>query len=188
MMSASEYNIGVYSFEEMGFLNLLPGCFFLQVERKDMDQNDKQKRCVVDAYDDDAEAARWYRPEVAFGLAYEYLHPGQSILDIGIGTGLGSVLFRKAGLDVHGKDASREMLDACRSKGFTALTLHDLERSPYPYDAESMDHAICVGVLNFFSDLPPIFEETARVLRRGGLFVFVVGDREENEPGLESAV
>jgi len=27
--------------------------------------------------------------------------PGQSILDIGVGTGLGSVLFRKAGLGAH---------------------------------------------------------------------------------------
>ncbi len=146
-----------------------------------MDQNEKQKRAMVDAYDDEAEATGWYGPEVAFGLAYAYVRPGQSLLDIGIGTGLGSVLFRKAGLKVHGMDVSREMLDGCRGKGFTDLKLHDLEKTPYPYDSESMDHAICLGVLNFFSNLSPIFQETARILQKGGLFVFVVGDREESE-------
>ena len=44
-----------------------------------------------------------------------------------------------------------------------------------------MDHIVCVGVLNFFSDLSPVFGESARILRKGGLFVFVVGDRSEDE-------
>ena len=136
---------------------------------------------MVNAYDDEAEAIGWYGPEVAFGLAYTYVQPGQSVLDIGIGTGLGSDLFRKAGLEVHGMDISPQMLDACRSKGFEDLQLHDLRKTPYPYESESMDHAVCAGVMNFFSDLSPVFQETSRILRKGGLFVFVVGDRAENE-------
>jgi predicted TPR repeat methyltransferase len=75
------------------------------------------------------------------------------------------------------------MLEACRSKGFMALQLHDLSKPPYPYDSESMDHAVCAGVLNFFSNLSPVFEETARILRKGGLFTFVVGDRAERKRG-----
>lgn len=78
------------------------------------------------AYDGEAEASGWCGPEVAFGLACMYVQPGQSILDIGIGTGLGSVLFRKAGLEVHGMDISPKMLDECRSKGFTALIMRNL--------------------------------------------------------------
>ena len=136
---------------------------------------------MITAYDKEAEATGWYGPEVAFGLTYAYVHPGQSILDIGIGTGLGSVLFHKAGLKVHGMDISPKMLDECRSKGFSALQLHDLSKPPYPYDSESMDHAVCTGVLNFFSNLSPVFQETSRIIRNGGLFVFVVGDRSENE-------
>jgi predicted TPR repeat methyltransferase len=146
-----------------------------------MDQVENQNDAMVAAYDDEAEASGWFGPEVAFGLAYTHVQPGQSILDIGIGTGLGSVLFRKAGLKVHGMDISPKMLEVCRSKGFTALQLHDLSRPPYPYDSESMDHAVCAGVLNFFSDLSPVFKETARILRKGGLFAFVVGDRVERE-------
>ena len=146
-----------------------------------MGQIENHHDAMVAAYDDEAEASGWFGPEVAFGLAYTYVHPGQSILDIGIGTGLGSVLFDKAGLKVHGMDVSPKMLDACRNKGFTALQLHDLSNPPYPYESESMDHAVCAGVLNFFSDLSPVFKETARILRKEGLFVFVVGDRVETE-------
>ena len=128
------------------------------------------------AYDKEAEASGWYGPEVAFGLAFKYVLPGQSILDIGIGTGLGSVLFRKAGLDVHGMDISSKMLDVSRSKGVVSLQRHDLKKLPYPYKSASMHHAICTGVFNFVSDLSPVFEETARILRKEGLFAFVYGD------------
>ncbi|MBN1615611.1 MAG: class I SAM-dependent methyltransferase [Deltaproteobacteria bacterium] len=146
-----------------------------------MEQAENQNDAMVAAYDDEAEASGWFGPEVVFGLTYRYVQPGQSILDIGIGTGLGSVLFRKAGLKVHGMDISPKMLDACRSKGFTFLRLHDLNKLPYPYDSESMDHAVCAGVLNFFSDLSSVFKETVRILRKGGLFAFVAGDRVESE-------
>ncbi|MDY6844187.1 MAG: class I SAM-dependent methyltransferase [Thermodesulfobacteriota bacterium] len=142
-----------------------------------MDQIDE----MITAYDEEAEATGWYGPEVAFGLTYAHVQPGQSMLDIGIGTGLGSTLFLKAGLKIHGMDISLQMLDACRSKGFSSLHLHDLSMTPYPFDSESIDHAVCTGVLNFFSDLSPVFQETSRILRKGGLFVFVVGDRTENE-------
>ena len=39
-----------------------------------------------------------------------------------------------------------------------------------------------MGTLNFIRDLTPIFRETARILRDGGVFVFAVGDRGEGEP------
>jgi SAM-dependent methyltransferase len=93
-----------------------------------MDRIENQNGAMVAAYDDEAEASGWFGPEVAFGLAYTYVQPGQSILDIGIGTGLGTVLFRKARMKVCGIDVSPKMLDACRSKGFTALQLHDLSK------------------------------------------------------------
>lgn len=136
---------------------------------------------MVTVYDDEAEASGWYGPEVVFGLSYTYVQPGQSILDIGIGTGLGSVLFRKAGLEIHGMDISPQMLDVCRHKGFTSLQMHDLSKTPYPYDSKSMDHVVCVGVLNFFSDLGFVFQEAGRIIRTGGLFIFIVCDRNQDE-------
>ncbi len=85
-------------------------------------RHDDEVRAMTETYDEEAEATGWYGPEVAFGLAFKYLRPGQSILDLGIGTGLAAVLFRQAGLKVYGMDVAPEMLDACRGKGFTDLS------------------------------------------------------------------
>jgi predicted TPR repeat methyltransferase len=148
-----------------------------------MSQPEEQVNALIAAYAEEVEATGWFGPEVIFGLSYNFVKPGQTILDVGIGTGLSSDLFRKAGLRVYGIDISPQMLDACRSKGFTDLELHDLTKTPYPFEAESMDHTVCIGVLNFFGDLSLVYKETNRILRPGGLFAFVVGDRAEDEPG-----
>lgn len=132
-------------------------------------------------YDREAEATGWFGPEIVFGLMYSFVEPGQRLLDIGIGTGLSSALFQKAGLDVTGIDLAPEMLEVCRGKGFTRLVRHDLRVTPYPLETGSMDHAVCMGVMNFFRDPDPIFREAGRIVRSGGLFGFVVGEREEGE-------
>ncbi len=85
------------------------------------------------SYDLEAEKCCWFAPEVAFGLSYKCIEPGQTLLDIGIGTGLSSDLFRKAGLIIHGMDISEEMLDICRDKGYENLQQHDILQLPYPY-------------------------------------------------------
>jgi predicted GNAT superfamily acetyltransferase/SAM-dependent methyltransferase len=138
-------------------------------------------RTAARAYDDEAEAVGWHGPEVVFGLAFQYVRPGEAILDLGIGTGLASELFRKAGLRPCGVDVDEDMLSACRAKGFTDLARHDLTTVPYPFEVASFDHAVCVGVLNFIADPAPVVAEVARVMRPGGMFAFAVGDRREGD-------
>ena len=146
------------------------------------DQDALSSRRMANDYDKKAEEYDWRGPEVAFGLSYAFVNPGECVLDIGIGTGLGSVLFCKAGLHVYGMDVSTQMLKACRSKGFTTdLKEHDLTVAPYPYNTASLDHAVCLGVLNFFRDLQVVFGEVARIVRDDGVFAFVVGDRAPGE-------
>lgn len=144
---------------------------------QDQEYEQTKAEAIASAYDSEAEATGWFGPEIAFGLVYEHLRPGQSVLDLGIGTGRVAALFRKAGLTVRGLDIAQEMLDASRSKGFDDLTRHDLTEVPYPYASESFDHVVCVGVLPFLSDLSPVFAETARLLRTGGRVVFMTLDR-----------
>ena len=132
-------------------------------------------------YDRQVREEGWRGHEVLFGLMYEYIKPGETLLDIGIGTGLASLLFHKTGLQISGLDSSKEMLEVCASKGFAAhLVRHDLRQVPFPYPADSFNHVISLGVLNFFADLAPVFEETARIIRRQGVFAFTV---EEQKPG-----
>jgi predicted TPR repeat methyltransferase len=135
-------------------------------------------------YDQQAIEHGWHGHEALFGMMYELVEPGEMLLDIGIGTGLGSILFHRAGLMVSGFDSSREMLQACETKGFVAnLERHDLRKVPYPYPAGSFNHVISIGVLNFFADLKPVFAETSRIIKPDGIFGFTV---EEQKTGQES--
>jgi ubiquinone/menaquinone biosynthesis C-methylase UbiE len=135
-------------------------------------------------YDDQARKTNWFGPEVVFGLAYEYIKPGDSILDLGIGSGLSSILFHKAGLQVFGLDGSSEVLEVCRSKGFAAgLKQHDLRDLPLPYPDRFCDHLISIAVLNSFEDLSPLFEEAARIIKTGGTFAFTVEERKPDQEG-----
>jgi ubiquinone/menaquinone biosynthesis C-methylase UbiE len=129
----------------------------------------------VITYDQNAEKVNWLDPAIVFGMAYRFVHPGDRLLDIGIGTGLSSQLFHKAGLEIYGLDFSPKMLARCRSKQIAkALKEHDLSITPYPYKSDSMDHAVCTGVTHLFKDLTPIFQELGRILKPGGIFAFVV--------------
>ncbi|MBN2016700.1 MAG: methyltransferase domain-containing protein [Candidatus Cloacimonetes bacterium] len=133
-------------------------------------------------YDHEAEATGWLGPEVSFGLLYKFLKPGQKVLDIGIGTGLSSELFYKAGLKIYGMDFSDKMLDAVKQKGITEdLALHDLTELPYPYSEDFFDIAVCAGVFNFFKNLGEVFTEVSRILKNNGYFSFVVGHRRSDE-------
>jgi predicted TPR repeat methyltransferase len=107
--------------------------------------------------------------EVLFGLVYEYIRPGQALLDAGIGSGLSAELFAKAGLEIHGMDFSPVMLEICLRKGLAAdLQQHDLQQVPWPYPSARFDHLVCCGVLHFLPDLDGAVGEAARLARPGG--------------------
>ena len=44
-----------------------------------------------------------------------------------------------------------------------------------------MNHAICIGVLDFVKDLRPPFKEASRILRDEGIFVFTAAHRGPGE-------
>ncbi len=137
----------------------------------------KDKKSAIE-YDQRARETNWFGPDVVFGLAYEYVEPGDSLLDLGIGSGLSSILFHKAGLRVYGLDGSGEMLEVCKSKGFAVeLKQHDLRSMPLPYPTGFFDHVVSVAVLNSFRDLGPLFKETARIMKEGGVFAFTVEEQ-----------
>ncbi len=116
-----------------------------------------------------------YAYDVLFGICFEFVRPGECLLDLGIGTGLASLPFAKAGLEVSGVDGSAEMLKVCQAKGFTAtLKCHDLQNLPLPYADHSFHHIIACGVFHFFDDLTPIIQEASRLMRGAGIFAFTV--------------
>jgi len=133
-------------------------------------------------YDQMASKAGWLDPDILFGLAYRHVSPGDTVLDVGIGTGLASVLFHGAGLRVVGLDRSLEMLSQCRRKAFAAeLHEHDVSVAPYPLAEGAVDHAVCSGLLHVFEDLSVVVSEVGRVMKPGGVFVFVVAHTDADE-------
>jgi predicted TPR repeat methyltransferase len=134
-------------------------------------------------YDDMSRQVENHGHEILFGLAFEYTKPGETILDVGIGTGLSSALFHKAGLKVHGIDGSGAMLNICKEKRFAEdLTVRDLAGGGWPYGNGRFDHVICCGVFHFFRDIDIFFKEASRLLKRNGMFIFTVMEAEGEKP------
>jgi len=112
---------------------------------------------------------------VLFGLSFEYVSPHDCLLDLGIGTGLCSIPFVKAGLDVFGIDGSVEMLKICKLKSFTKdLKQFDLRNTPLPYSDGFFNHVISCGIFQFFGNLEPMVKEISRVIKPGGIFAFTI--------------
>ena len=134
-------------------------------------------------YDEEAELYEWNAPAVIFGLNYEYVEPGNKFLDLGVGTGLSSLLFHKAGMQIYGIDVSEEMLKLSGEKGFAAdLKQHSLLEAPYPYASDFFDLAVSLAVFNNFPGLDLIFSEVSRIVKPGGIFSFAVEDQKEGQP------
>ncbi len=137
----------------------------------------------VENYEKKTRKSNWLGPEIMFGMAYRHVNPGDKLLDMGIGTGLCSELFFKAGLTIYGMDFSPKMLDICRGKNITAeLKEHDLQGIPYPYENNSMDHVICGGVLHCLPELASVISEVSRIIRTNGVFTFCNMEHEHDEP------
>lgn len=126
-------------------------------------------------YDEQLEKYGCYLAEVIFGLCYESIRKNETVLDIGIGTGASTRLFRLAGLKIFGLDNSSEMLEICREKRIAEETRqHDIQQIPWPYEDGSIDHIVCCGVTHFIAGLENIFTEAERIQREEGLFALTI--------------
>ena len=146
----------------------------------DRDYDPAQGRAAAEGYDAEATETGWLAPEVAFGdlrlPATRAVHPrpgyrlrpGGTTLPEGGPTGP---------RPRHLRGTSRRL----PLEGLLGAHAARPAPGPYPFASQSFDHAACVGVLPFFPDLSPLFAETARLLRPGGMFVFQTLDRAEGE-------
>jgi ubiquinone/menaquinone biosynthesis C-methylase UbiE len=100
--------------------------------------------------------------------------PGDSILDLGCGTGADAVHMMNRRLHVTGVDASAEMVSVARANRVEAqqLALENLDRLNGIYDGVLSNF----GVLNCIDDLQAVGIELGRLTRRGScLAVCVMG-------------
>ena len=91
-------------------------------------------------------------------------------LELGCGTGLNTEWLVQGGAEVTGFEFCEGMLAKARARLPAARLLrHDITR-PFPLPDASFDLVVETLVLEHIGELTPVFRETARVLRPGGLF------------------
>lgn len=122
-------------------------------------------------YDRDLARYDYAVPQTVFDAMKPRLtgRPLSRMLDIGIGTGLCSAIFRLNFPDLHitGIDVSQNMIDACRNKGLAdrlyRLDAVDGVLPPGPYEG-----IVAAGVLEFMDHADDLIEGIARHLASGG--------------------
>ncbi len=124
-------------------------------------------------YDDYVKNCQWVGADILFGLMYEYINLNQTFLDIGIGTGLSSKIFKQYGLIIYGIDGAEEMIKICQNKGIAEeLRQVDLTKDDVWFENRTFDHVVSHGVFHLIEDLNYIFKQTSKVLNKNGCFGF----------------
>ncbi|HIH01788.1 TPA: class I SAM-dependent methyltransferase [Thermoplasmata archaeon] len=127
---------------------------------------------IADRYDE----TRAFPPGVAERVAEvlaELSSSGDTILDIGVGTGRLAVPAHRRGLDVTGVDVSRGMIGKAREKGFDQLILADALALPFKDGAFAL--SISVHLTHLIGDWRRALTEIARVTK--GQYATVAADR-----------
>jgi SAM-dependent methyltransferase len=102
---------------------------------------------------------------------------GETVLDVGVGTGRGALPLAAAGKQVTGVDISQAMLDECqRLAGAAGLTLatRACALDALPFADASYDSLVALNVMMHFPHWQQILAEWARVVRPGGRLLFDV--------------
>jgi len=112
------------------------------------------------------------------GVGYHFdlaeLQPGESVLDLGSGSGMDAFIAATQVGDtgnVIGVDITPEQLENAnrlRSERFQNVGFRHAEIGALPFKDGSFDVAISNGVINLVPDKAKAFEEISRVLKKGG--------------------
>lgn len=119
----------------------------------------------------------WYQ-QAMLDLLCTYSHPGEEVLEVGIGTGEGLALrLARLGRRVYGIDISPDLLQDCRGV-FAEANLCPLVvagcASHVPLRSEMFDLVYLYGTTWYLPDLSCALAEAARVLRPGRHLIFDV--------------
>lgn len=97
----------------------------------------------------------------------------KNILDLGCGTGLFGEEVRTIKDKMVGVDLSPRMIERARERGiYDQLIVGDLLDYLTEIKPNEFDIAAATDVFNYVGNLSPVFEQLARVLPAGGLFLF----------------
>lgn len=114
----------------------------------------------------DSPRGRWIG-ETEFALLRRHLdpRPGQTVLDVGCGTGWFTRQLAQAGLVPTGLDLSADMLAVARQRTPQGITWLQGDAARLPLADRSFDHVVAMTSLCFVPDWPQAVAEIVRVTR-----------------------
>jgi SAM-dependent methyltransferase len=134
---------------------------------------------------------RWLVPLIFEPFALDLVNriserPMTAMLEVAAGTGvvtrrLAAALPERA--SITATDLNQPMLDRAQAHGTARpVSWRQADALQLPFPDQTFDAVVCQFGVMFFPDKPRAFAEARRVLRAGGVFLFSVWDRiEENE-------
>ena len=122
---------------------------------------------------------RWSRRLAPLFVEFAGVHDGESVLDVGSGTGAVAAAIAEAhpGAHVTGVDPAQELVSAARQRSAgrgIRFVVGDAQR--LDFSDGTFDRALSLLALNFMSDPARALAEQIRVTRPGGLIAAAVWD------------
>lgn len=114
-------------------------------------------------------------------LIGERVPTGSTLLEVAIGTGIPFAdYFQKMGYTVYGIDLTPELIEVCR-KTNPRVSCEVGKADALPYTNQSFDCVYCFNASFYFPNLINAIDEMLRVVRPGGLVVFDLMNRNNEE-------
>ena len=124
-----------------------------------------------------------YADDLAARLAAR-LKPGAQILEIAAGTGVVTRAMASAlpsTISIVATDLNQDMLNQASTHGTSRpVVWRQADAMALPFDAGTFDAVVCQFGVMFFPDKAAAYAEVRRVLKPGGVFMFNVWDRTED--------
>lgn len=141
----------------------------------------------IPEYYDTCLGSAWFD---AFGADLAQRLPARAagnVLEIACGTGLVTRRLREhidPARRLFASDISKAMLDYARNKliHYEGIEWREADAASLPFGAGEFSAVVCAFGVMFVPDKRAVFREVRRVLNRGGVFLFNVWDRLEENP------
>ena len=135
----------------------------------------------------DAVFGRMFLPRLRHVIQKLVLSPGQSVLEVGVGTGISLPLY-PAGVRVVGVDVLDAMLARAKAKlpgiNTQSVLLAKMDGRRLAFKDNVFDHSIVAHVVSVADNPHEILKEMQRVTRPGGSIIIINHFRSENPASL----
>ena len=127
----------------------------------------------------DSSSAFRERLQVFTNLFNQYIVPGNSVMDIGCGTGIFSTYLARKGCEVTGIDGSEAMIALAEQKDSSGRVRYVVQSLPLPdvTDFTPQDVVLMSSFLEYVDDLNAMLMQAHALLKPGGLLIISMPNR-----------